>query len=135
MLVKVARRLYKILGPERSTKLAHSRIGRVAYALLNRRTGDYIYTVDQGIGLQLTKEEAMYMGGKAALGTWQVVRVGSARVNRGDPSFRADSPSAVYFGLPEFIFGSSGVAYGSHGPSAQGRFFVAAPGNLQSPLE
>jgi len=69
MLVKVARRLYKILGPERSTKLAHSRIGRVAYALLNRRTGDYIYTVDQGIRLQLTKEEAMYMGGKAALGT------------------------------------------------------------------
>ena len=40
------------LGHERSTKLAHSRIGRVAYALLNRRTGDYIYKVSTATNMR-----------------------------------------------------------------------------------
>jgi FkbM family methyltransferase len=62
LLVTISKRLYRILGPENSTRLAHSKLGKVAYALLNRKSGVQIYTVDQGIRLQLTKDEAMFMG-------------------------------------------------------------------------
>jgi FkbM family methyltransferase len=62
MLTKLTRNLYKILGSENSTILAHSKVGRLAYSILNRRKGDSIYKVDLGIKLKLTKYEAMFMG-------------------------------------------------------------------------
>jgi FkbM family methyltransferase len=62
MLTYLTRGLYRVLGPENSTRLAHSKAGRLAYFFLNRRGGDNIYTADLGIKLHLTKEEAMYLG-------------------------------------------------------------------------
>lgn len=62
MITQVTRGLYKILGPEASTKLAHSKLGRTAYAFLNHKKDNDLYTVDLGIKLKLTKHEAMFMG-------------------------------------------------------------------------
>lgn len=54
--------LYKILGPERSTRLAYSWLGRVIKKFLLKQNKVQVFKGKEGINLKLSKKEALELG-------------------------------------------------------------------------